>query len=87
MGVVNYTKKRTKGTATKDDCHKFYVAEHKRNMFARLLANEDYIEGDAKCDKDIKWLEHLVAQADGRLNKNGTVNPIKASKRAGFGHR
>lgn len=84
MPVVNHTRKRAKGTASKNDCHKFYVREHQRNMFARLIADPDYVEGDARCDKDIKWLEHLVAQADGRLNKDGSVNPLKASKR-GFG--
>lgn len=87
MGAVNYTKKRTKGTASRQDCYKFYVQEHRRNMMNRILASESYVEGDARCDKDIKWMDHLVAQAQGRLNKDGSVNPIKASKRGMFGRR
>ena len=84
MPVVRYTRKRSKGTASRNDCHKFYVREHQRKMMGLILGDESYVEGDARCDKDIEWLDHLVAQADGRLNKDGSVNPIKASKR-GYG--
>ena len=81
MGVVPHTSRRHKGTASKADCHRFYVREHQRKMFKLTVSDPEYVEGEARCDKDIKWLEHLVAQAEGRITKTGFVNPIKASKR------
>ena len=80
MPVVPNTSRRTKGAASKKDCYRFYVREHQRAMFARLMADPEYVEGQERCDKDIAWLEHLVAQAEGRISK-GNVNPLKASKR------
>ena len=87
MAAVNYSPKRTRGAASKKDCHRFYVREHQRKMMKLILGDETYVEGDERCDKDIAWLEHLVAQAEGRLNHDGSINPLKASKRGGYGRR